>query len=88
MSCDGWALFLAVPQGCLRFVIVAFPDHTNLLFAILVLTAHGQTHCLIPHADAVELAFVFIYIFEQQMLWYVFWHIFTGLHDSPLLDIG
>ena len=25
-------LFLAVPQGCLRFVIVVFPDHTHLLF--------------------------------------------------------
>ena len=25
-------LFLAVPQGCLQFVIVAFPDHTHLLF--------------------------------------------------------
>ena len=25
-------LFLAVPQGCLRFVIVVFPDHTNLFF--------------------------------------------------------
>ena len=25
-------LFLAVPHGCLRFVIVAFPDHTYLLF--------------------------------------------------------
>ena len=24
--------FLAVPQGCLRFVIVEFPDHTHLLF--------------------------------------------------------
>ena len=24
-------LFLAVPQGCLRFVIVGFPDHTHLL---------------------------------------------------------
>ena len=23
---------LAVPQGCLRFVIVVFPDHTHLLF--------------------------------------------------------
>ena len=28
-------LFLAVPQGCLRFVIVVFPDHTHLLFFIL-----------------------------------------------------
>ena len=27
-------LFLAVPQGCLRFVIVVFPDHTHLLFYI------------------------------------------------------
>ena len=25
-------LFLAVPWGCLRVVIVVFPDHTNLLF--------------------------------------------------------
>ena len=24
-------LFLAVPQGCLHFVIVVFPDHTHLL---------------------------------------------------------
>ena len=25
-------LFLAVPRGCLRLVIVVFPDHTHLLF--------------------------------------------------------
>ena len=25
-------LYLAVPRGCLRFVIVVFPDHTDLLF--------------------------------------------------------
>ena len=25
-------LFLAVPQGCLQFMIVVFPDHTHLLF--------------------------------------------------------
>ena len=25
-------LFIAVPQGCLRFVIGVFPDHTHLLF--------------------------------------------------------
>ena len=25
-------LFLVVPWGCLRFVIVVFPDHTHLLF--------------------------------------------------------
>ena len=27
-------LFLAVPQSCLQFVIVVFPDHTHLLFFI------------------------------------------------------
>ena len=29
-------LFIAVPWGCLRFVIVVFPDHTHLLFGIVV----------------------------------------------------
>ena len=29
-------LFLAVPWGCLRFVIVQFPDHTHLLFLTLL----------------------------------------------------
>ena len=27
-------LFLAVPWGCLRFVIVVFPDHTHLLYTL------------------------------------------------------
>ena len=33
-------LFLAVSQGCLRFVIVVFPDHTHLLFLVSSLIAH------------------------------------------------
>ena len=32
-------LFLAVPQGCLRFVIVVFPDHTLLLIFLCSLQA-------------------------------------------------
>ena len=28
-------LFPAVPQGCLQFVIVVFPDHAHLLFVFL-----------------------------------------------------
>ena len=28
-------LFLAMPRGCLQFVIVVFPDHTHLLFLII-----------------------------------------------------
>ena len=31
-------LFLAVPRGCLRFVIVVFPDHTHLLFSMIIYT--------------------------------------------------
>ena len=27
-------LFLVVPRGCLRFVIVVFPDNTHLLFLV------------------------------------------------------
>ena len=30
-------LFLAVPQGCMRFVIVVFPDQTHLLFPTIPL---------------------------------------------------
>ena len=33
-------LFLAVPWGCLRFVIVVFPDHTHLLFLVILLPVH------------------------------------------------
>ena len=35
-------LFLAVPQGCLRFVIVVFPDHTHLLFFIQIFQNAGE----------------------------------------------
>ena len=41
-------LFLAVPWGCLRFVIVVFPDHTHLLFlktatAMLLIKSYVKT---------------------------------------------
>ena len=35
-------LFLAVPQGCLRLVIVVFPDHTHLLSII-----YNVTHLMV-----------------------------------------
>ena len=35
-------LFLAVPRGCLQFVIVVFPDHTHLLFLTLFSRSHQQ----------------------------------------------
>ena len=36
-------LFLAVPWGCLRFVVVVFPDHTHLLF-LAGIAARGLEH--------------------------------------------
>ena len=35
-------LFLAVSRVCLQFVIVVFPDHTHLLFLILVIYLRRQ----------------------------------------------
>ena len=35
--------FLAVPRGCLQFVIVVFPDHTHLLFLIQMLPVLSKT---------------------------------------------
>ena len=37
-------LFLAVPGGCLQFVIVVFPDHTHLLFLINLLGHETANH--------------------------------------------
>ena len=34
-------LFLAVPWGCLRFVIVVFPDNTHLIFLSNFLSSPG-----------------------------------------------
>ena len=36
-------LFLAVPRGCLQFVIVVFPDHTHLLFWKLSVQIYADT---------------------------------------------
>ena len=40
-------LFLAVPRGCLQFVIVAFPDHSHLLF----LTKKTNTVCMLARLE-------------------------------------
>ena len=38
-------LFLAVPRGCLQFVIVVFPDHTHLLFLLLKIYRLDDSEC-------------------------------------------
>ena len=40
---DIWgAMKIAVPRGCLQFVIVVFPDHTHLLFLVNMLKQFRQ----------------------------------------------
>ena len=41
-------LFLAVPRGCLQFVIVVFPDHTHLLF-FMVFLIQGLTEIIFDY---------------------------------------
>ena len=48
-------LFLAVPRGCLQFVIVVLPDHTHLLFLFMLLSV---LLCL----QLVKLTYAFVYI--------------------------
>ena len=38
-------LFLGVPWGCLRFVIVVFPDHNHLLFLLVAHTTFLEIGC-------------------------------------------
>ena len=43
-------LVLAVPRGCLQFVIVVFPDHTHLLFLYVFYTGvYASTQLISPH---------------------------------------
>ena len=39
-------LFLAVPRGCLQFVIVVFPDHTHLLLLKTYAKPHAHHFCV------------------------------------------
>ena len=43
-------LFLVVPQGCLQFVIVVFPDHTHLLFLWVLKRTIALEHILKLHS--------------------------------------
>ena len=40
-------LFLAVPRGCLQFVIVVFPDHYHLLFLVKIRAKIKKTPFLV-----------------------------------------
>ena len=56
LNLSSWCLvmvervFLAVPWGCLRFVIVVFPDHTHLLFIkleMMFMKHYAPNHLLV-----------------------------------------
>ena len=57
LNLSSWCLvmvertFLAVPRGCLQFVIVVFPDHTHLLFLLFY---DGKTRILWRHIDSIK----------------------------------
>ena len=60
-------LFLAVPRGCLQFVIVVFPDHTHLLFLLLL------TFCLVllrlrESVIVIHVCFVVCYFLSIQVV--------------------
>ena len=49
-------LFLAMPRGCLRFMIVVFPDHTHLLFFLTNL----------EHQELLTVGGAWLYKFDPQ----------------------
>ena len=64
LSLSSWCLvmverhFHEVPQGCLQFVIVVFPDHTHLLFLICFLS-NANCHEVSIYSKRIKLAIVF-----------------------------
>ena len=53
-------LFLALPRGCLQFVIVVFPDHTHLLFLTLselsIFLKHSGRHMTLSRLVTLSLS--------------------------------
>ena len=70
-------LFLTVPRGCLRFVIVVFPDHTHLLFLTDITNKDNAVVYALQYVERKrELVFTFIMflmlwsiIFRGYLLW-------------------
>ena len=50
-------LFLAVPRGCLQFVIEVFPDHTHLLFFTSPILCHALDDHVYSAGQILSLAF-------------------------------
>ena len=68
-------LFLAVPWGCLQFVIVVFPDHTHLLFLIKTNQHCNEKHVAIMQGG-LDLAVLFTLLAsKRQNRNQVYWNI-------------
>ena len=53
-------LFLAVPRGCLQFVVMVFPDHTHLLFLLVRIDNLAKGRYSFEKRD---IAYVFVVFF-------------------------
>ena len=74
-------LFLAVPLGCLQFVIVVFPDHTHLLFL------SPPVKYFTDPSKAVFLLWI-LYVFVQSFVCYVFVRVCLYVLCGHLLGKG
>ena len=72
-------LFLAVPRGCLQFVIVVFPDHTHLLFL--------KTYCYYKCSVALPQGAVGWLWYFLIMLTYVLSQYLLRLYPNSLFNI-
>ena len=64
-------LFLAVPQGCLRFVIVVFPEHTHLLFFYMLdfFCSGNQLYLLLnPYLCFISFLYLDLYVLGDDAL--------------------
>ena len=52
-------LFLAVPWVCLKFVIMVFPDHSHLLFLLILLKEPSIEKALLTFHETTEAHFCF-----------------------------
>ena len=79
-------LFLAVPRGCLRFVIVVFPDHTHFLFLVVECLTRDQgvassslephwRHCIVSLSKTLHrlLSSSSTQLWSWQMTFLLFW---------------
>ena len=59
-------LFLALPRGCLQFVIVVFPDHTHLLFFVSAVVVRMQYRMHQPGFLATSIYIICLLAFHFQ----------------------